>query len=398
MKTAAHRVSRLVSQKVWAIRESTLDVMVEILRMRAAGIELSQDEVRARIGAGPQRPVSARNGAIGVLNLHGVIAPRMNMMTEISGGVSLDVWLQGFRAFRDDSEIGAIVIDGDTPGGDVRGLIEASEEIYRAREIKPVVGVVRHMVASAGLWLFSGCSEIVCTPSGEAGALGCYMVHEDWSKANEMMGVKPTYISYGRYKTEGNFDEPLGDEALAFAQSQVDRIGLKFEKTVAKYRDVPLAKVQKEFGQGRMLMAEDARSVGMVDRIATFEDTIARLAGTRRRSQVGASTVVPVVVAEEDEPVAGALEQPEVTTAAPGATVQATDGLGNTRTGTTSAGGNAQTIQVTMPSTGSSGAVSSTTATSADPAEAPAPAKQSHADEHTTFERDRDELQLARAR
>jgi len=296
MKREARRVSRFVSQQVWAIRESTLDVMVEILRMRAAGIELTKEEIQARIGAGPQRSTT-RHGAVGVMNLHGVISPRINTMTAISGGTSLDVWLQQFRQLRDDPEVASIAIDADTPGGNVQGLIEAGEEIYKAREVKPVVGIVRHLAASAGLWLISACSEIVCTPSGEIGSLGCYMIHEDWSKANEMLGVKPTYIAYGKYKTEGNFDNPMDEEALEYALTQVAKIGQKFEKTVAKYRGLSVSKVRNDFGQGRLLMADDALAAGMVDRIATFEDTIARLSGSRRRS-TSATIVAPDVMAE----------------------------------------------------------------------------------------------------
>lgn len=289
MKNEVRRVSRYVSQKVWAIRESTLDVMVEILRMRAAGIELSQEEVQARIGAGPGRSTSNRYGAVGVLGLYGVISPRMNAFTSISGGTSLDIWMQHFRQLRDDQEVSGILIDGDTPGGNVHGLIEAADEIYKARAVKPITGIVHHMVASAGTWLMSACSDIVCVPSGEIGSIGCYMIHEDWSKANEKMGVKPTYISYGQYKTEGNFDNPIDDEALAYAQSQVNKVGQKFEKAVAKFRGVSVAKVRSDFGQGRLLMAEDALAVGLVDRIATFEDTLARMAGAKRRSMTAAS-------------------------------------------------------------------------------------------------------------
>lgn len=296
MKNQTHRVSRFVSQQVWAIRESTLDVMVEILRMRAAGIELTQEEVQARIGAGPGRTLTSRAGAVGVLGLYGVISPRMNMMTQISGGTSLDQWLHAFRQLRDDPEVASIVIDGDTPGGSVHGLIEAGNEIFKAREVKQIIGTVNHVVASAGLWLMSACSEIVCSPSGEIGSLGCYMVHEDWSKANEMMGVKPKYISYGKYKTEGNFDEPLSEEGEAYLQEQVDRVGQRFEKTVSKFRDVPLSKVRNEFGQGRMLTAEDALAVGMVDKIGTLDETITRLVGGRRRSP-SASAIAPVLVA-----------------------------------------------------------------------------------------------------
>lgn len=104
-----------------------------------------------------------------------------------------------------------------------------------------------------------------------------YAMHVDQTAANEADGYKPTYISYGKYKTEGNPDEPLTDEARAEIQARVDNYGRMFEEAVAKYRGVTVAKVRSDFGQGRMLSAKNAVAAGLADRVATFEETIDRL-------------------------------------------------------------------------------------------------------------------------
>lgn len=293
-QTSYGRVGRFLNSHPWAIQEHVLDTMVEIVRMRASGIELTQEEIRARIGAG--RVEAARPGAsqpigtqIGVLPLQGVIAPKMNMFTEISGGTSLEEFMHEFRELRDDASVSAIVCDIDSPGGSVFLLAEAWAEIFDARAVKPLVAVVRPSCGSAALYIASAFEEIVCTPSGEIGSIGCYMVHEDWSKANELAGVKPTYIAYGRYKVEGNPDEPLGDEALQFLQSRVDQCGQEFEAAVAKGRGVSVKVVREQFGQGRMLTAKEAKAVGLVDRVDTIENTLMRLAGGRRGRSGGAS-------------------------------------------------------------------------------------------------------------
>jgi hypothetical protein len=65
------------------------------------------------------------------------------------------------------------------------------------------------MAASAAYWIAAQADELVVTPSGFVGSIGTYAIHEDWSKFNEDFGVLPTYISAGKYKTEGNPDEPL---------------------------------------------------------------------------------------------------------------------------------------------------------------------------------------------
>lgn len=296
------RVGRFVNRQVWAIEEATLDTIVEVLRKRSAGVKLERDEIRAIIGTG-EPPKAQRRETIAVLPIYGVIAPKMNMFMEISGGTSLEQFLRDFRAVRDDASVTAIVADIDSPGGSAYMLPEAFAEIYAARGVKPLVAMVRPMCGSAALFLASAFSEIVCTPSGEIGSLGCYMVHEDWSKANEMMGVKPTYIHYGQYKVEGNPDEPLGDEAAAYLQAMVNAFGQDFEKHVAKGRGVSLAHVREHFGQGRMLLAKDAKAVGLIDRIATIEETLARLAkaGGRGRPTVALHDAGAIAAAAADE-------------------------------------------------------------------------------------------------
>ena len=274
---AVRRLSRFASQQIWAIREHTLDVIVEVLRMRAAGITLSQEEVRARIGASaPSRSLPSR-GAVAVLPLYGVVAPKMTMMTEISGGTSLDAFLAEFRSYRDDPAVGAIVVDVDSPGGSVFGVQEAADEIYASRDAKPTIASVNPECGSAALWIASAFGQVVCTPSGRCRqSLGVFMMHEDWSQANERMGVKPTYISAGQYKVEGNPDAPLSDETIAFLQGQVNTIYDTFVKSVAKSRGLSQAKVKSDFGQGRMLLAKDALAVGMIDRIQTFDETVSQ--------------------------------------------------------------------------------------------------------------------------
>lgn len=316
------RVGRFVNRQVWAIREEMLDTIVEIVRMRAAGITLSADEVRARIGAGPVAAASTRD-TIGVLPLQGVIGPKLNMFMEISGGTSLELFMKDFRALRDDPNVRAILCDIDSPGGSVYMLPEAWAEIYAAREVKLLVAMVRPQCGSAALFIASAFGEIVCTPSGEIGSLGCYCVHEDWSEANAQMGVKPTYISYGKHKVEGNPDEPLGDEARAHLQEMVTTFGHDFEKHVAKGRGVSLTHVREQFGQGRMLTAPQAKAAGLVDRVATFEATLARLAGSRRStSAAAAATQVDVAEIRAEEPTTETAEQSDVCTACKGSGLQ----------------------------------------------------------------------------
>ena len=173
------------------------------------------------------------------------------------------------------------MIDIDSPGGNVDGVDELATEIFKARSQKPIVAVANSMAASAAFWIASAASEVVVIPSGLVGSIGIVAIHHDVSKQAENEGVKTTLISAGRFKTEGNSFEPLGDEAREAIQKLADGFMGMFVKAVARNRDVPISEVRNGFGEGRLVSAKDALRLGMVDRIGTMDETLKRLNGNR---------------------------------------------------------------------------------------------------------------------
>lgn len=222
--------------------------------------------------------------AIGVIPILGTIVQRGNMFTEASGTASTDSLSKQFDMLMANEQVGTILADIDSPGGTVYGVPELSSKIQHLRgQGKPLVASINAEAGSAAYWLASAFDEINITPSGAAGSIGCYAIHQDESGLNEKLGIKRTYLSYGKFKTERNPDEPLTDEAAAEMQRRVDMYGAMFEEAVAKNRGVSLATVRADFGQGRMLDADKAKAVGMVDRVESFEQTVARLLTPRAR-------------------------------------------------------------------------------------------------------------------
>jgi ClpP class serine protease len=114
-------------------------------------------------------------------------------------------------------------------------------------------------------------------------------MHLDFSAANERMGVKPTYIYAGRYKVEGNPDEPLTDEARAAVQKSVNNVHRDFIRAVARNRGARPSDVILNYGQGRVLDTADALAAGMIDGVATLEQVVEMArSGASRRSSVQA--------------------------------------------------------------------------------------------------------------
>ncbi|KKK74133.1 hypothetical protein LCGC14_2886810, partial [marine sediment metagenome] len=183
------RIRKLLTSTPWAILPEYLELMIELVAMRTYGATLSDEEIKARIGAA-HRPATPSRGAVAVLPLLGVLAQRMNAFLDISEGTSTEQFASAFRAMVADEGISAIVIDIDSPGGTVMGTPELAAEIFSARGRKQVVAVANGMAASAAYWIGSAASEFIVTPSGMVGSIGVIIQHVDWSGSEEQCGLK----------------------------------------------------------------------------------------------------------------------------------------------------------------------------------------------------------------
>ena len=267
-------VIRAVFDSPWAIIPEKLTAICEVVTKHADGLQAAREYIAAA-----RSPVKRQNGSIAVIPIYGTIAQRMNLMSAFSGGTSTEKLAKSFREAMAYESVGSIVLDIDSPGGSVYGVDELAAEIRAARGRKPIVAVANSLAASAAYYIASQADEIVVTPSGEIGSIGVYAVHADESQAWEEAGVRWSFISAGKFKTEGNHLEPLGDDARAHMQSRVNDYYDAFIDAVAQGRGVKASAVRKGFGEGRVVGAKQAVALGMADRVATLDETITRLSG-----------------------------------------------------------------------------------------------------------------------
>lgn len=272
-----------VASEFWAIDAAKFDQIVAFLALQAAGEKLTAEQV-ARISNKTANDVARREGAVALLPLRGVLANRMSMMSDISGGTSYDGFARQLDNAVSDSDVKAIVIDVDSPGGVVTGADELSSRIFSARGTKPIIAHVNGSMASAAYWVGSSADEIVLTPSSEAGSIGILGVHDDVSAALEKAGVKKTVISAGKFKAEGSPFGPLSEEAIAHRNERAQHYYDTFVRRVAENRGKPLSAVRDGFGQGRMVTSAAAIAEGMADRVASLDETLARF-GVRPQPQ-----------------------------------------------------------------------------------------------------------------
>jgi signal peptide peptidase SppA len=296
----------------WAILPSKLIVIQEIVIRHVNGEKLDPEEVQQRIH-GARRPDDRRvrnandnrgeTRTVAVLPLFGTIFPRANMMTDMSGATSAEIFGAQFQQLVDDPNVSAIVLDVDSPGGRADGIQELSDRIYNARGRKPIVAVADHMMASAAYWIGTAADEVVASPSSEMGSIGAFAAHEDVSKAMEQDGIKMTLISEGKFKVEGNPFEPLGEEARGAIQARVRNVYDAFVESVARNRGVKESSVRNGFGEGRVVGAKQAVAEGMADRVGTLEQEITRLLDLKQPIGAGSQVSIPGGAESSEEPV-----------------------------------------------------------------------------------------------
>jgi len=278
MGIKAHACDRVLSvaMEPWAITRTMLAVVARVLGRRLGGDPLSFDDDSPGFERRPPAgPVTANGYA--VIPIHGVIAPRMNAFSDISGGSTFE---QATAALADavaHPRVQAIVLDIDSPGGSVLGASEFARRVMAARTKKPIIASANYQMCSAAYWLGACATEVVAAPSAVLGSIGVFTIHEDLSKALEDAGVKLTYISAGKYKVDGVDGQPLTETAAGRLQTQVDAHYARFIGDVAKGRGLTDAAVRDGYGQGACVNADEALALGMIDRIETLDETIGRL-------------------------------------------------------------------------------------------------------------------------
>ena len=187
LQTTPHpRLLQAITADRWAIQEDALARIVLI----AQGLNDSPESVAAQLG----RPLDnthgvIRRGSTAIVPVTGPIFRYANLLTEISGATSIQTLATDFRAAVDDPAIESIILEIDSPGGQVAGVSEFAAQVREATAIKPVIAYVSDLGASAAYWIASQASELIVTPSGLVGSIGVFSVHVDRSQADAADGV-----------------------------------------------------------------------------------------------------------------------------------------------------------------------------------------------------------------
>ena len=280
----------------WAIAPEKLQEIQAIYAAHVRGDQVDLAAIEARIG----RPLANEQGSyevvegVAVLPISGVIFPKANLMTQISGGASAQLLMRQVQAAGDDPKVRGLILSIDSPGGNVLGTPELAQAVRQVAAIKPTVTHSDGMLASAAYWIGSAANAIyVSGPTVEVGSIGVVMTHRDVSAAEQKAGVRTTHITAGRYKRMGHSSAALDTESEAYLQSRVDHVFSVFVDALSENLGVSVEAMLEHAADGRLFIGQQAIDAGLVDGVSTLDALIEQMASDpskfakRRRARVG---------------------------------------------------------------------------------------------------------------
>jgi signal peptide peptidase SppA len=226
-------------------------------------------------GPGSGRPSRGQSGAIAVLPISGTLVRRTGGMDAISGLQSYDDIRGMLRTAMADREVAGIVLDVDSPGGEIAGLADLADEIRSATVHKPIFAVADDHAFSAAYWLASAASRMFVTQTGGVGSIGIIAAHMDRSGFDQKVGLAYTVVAAGAQKADFSPHAPLSERAKSTLKAEVDRAYGLFVNAVARNRQLSAAKIRGT--EAALYFGADAVKAGLADEIGTLDDAVAAL-------------------------------------------------------------------------------------------------------------------------
>lgn len=252
-----------------------------------------------------ERPITSRtvvegsgSRSIAKINVRGVIsltAPR-SFTADDGSTASAERICKAIRKAQDDSGIAAVILDMNTPGGEVVASDEIRKAVDACRKAgKPVVTCIRTLGASGGYFIAAGSDWIVANRMATTGSIGVIISGLQAHGLMEKIGVKPMVYRSGKFKDIMNpMREPTAEER-AYMEELVERTFNEFCQVIADGRPRHFADAEAVrnalFADGRPLCGADALKYGLIDELGGFD---AAVAVARKLGEVPDAPVIEV--------------------------------------------------------------------------------------------------------
>lgn len=274
---------RLHGNKPWCITPEYMGVLTDLainhyLKGGDPGFTRERIPVGERTAfCGP--PLNSSKSGYQIVNgkallpVDGVLVKHADLMTDFSGGTSTKRILSSYQTALDDSRVDQIILVIDSPGGDVDGIEELSDFIYKTRDQKNTVAFVDGMMCSGAMWIGSTATQIYAqNKTDNIGSIGVVISHLDISRFEEKEGFKTTEVYQAKYKRLVSMFQPLDEEGRAYLEDEVQQHYDWFVDAVARNRGMRREAIIAT--ESRIYRAEEAQQIGLIDGLMRLDEIL----------------------------------------------------------------------------------------------------------------------------
>jgi protease-4 len=223
-----------------------------------------------------QKPTS--NNAVAVVIVEGEIA-RGRQPPGIAGAETLT---ERLRSVADNSEVKAVVIRLNSPGGEVFASEQIRREVQALRETgRTVVVSMGNVAASGAYWIAMAAEEVWATPATITGSIGVFGILPTFSKPLEKMGIHTDGVGTTPLAGKLRLDMPLDEDLRRIYQQSTEQVYRDFVQLVSDSRAMSVEEVNR-VARGQVWSGVQARDRGLVDQVGGLQqaiDSAARIAG-----------------------------------------------------------------------------------------------------------------------
>jgi signal peptide peptidase SppA len=210
------------------------------------------------------------SGSTAIIPVHGTLVNRGAWIGSYSELTSTEGIRFQLRSAMTNPDVQSVVLDIDSPGGQVAGAFETAALVRELAAKKRTIAVVDDMAASAGYALASAAAKIMITPSGVAGSIGVVLLHLDHSARLDKAGIVPTLIHAGSKKVDANPYQALPDGVRQDLQDEVDAAYAMFVDAVVEGRP-KLTPAAIRATEAACFVGQAAIEAGLADEIGNLE-------------------------------------------------------------------------------------------------------------------------------
>lgn len=248
-----------------------LNIPLAIAPNRTEFLEKHGSQFQSAIERMNDKPVGFQIiSGIAVIPVNGLLIQRLGSMSPFFGMTGYDGIKANMLLVLADPMVKAIMLNIDSPGGEVAGCFDLCDFIYEARGIKPIWASCDESAYSAAYAIASACDFITVPRTGGVGSIGVICLHVDVSRALDKQGITVSIIQFGARKADGNETLPLSDAARERQQNAVDTMGMMFCETVARNRDLSVAAVVAT--EATTFLGQAGVLAGFADEVASHEE------------------------------------------------------------------------------------------------------------------------------